>query len=205
MDSYDTVFSAKELRTLASIIQVGDATYRELEAEKSPLFSHQYFGDVKNRIRTKLVQIQAEIESREPRFPFLFAQRTFPFNHVIPELRTDKVLIHIAQVGAPDELPSYSEYKLELSNKNELMRRQLILSEFENSMLANDSLYGLLVFGGREKTFAAVQNPEPGYTRIANIITIPQVIEEREDFKSFERKKAALKQEFWAQHKEEIS
>ena len=40
---------------------------------------------------------------------------------------------------------------------------------------SEEPFYGLLVFGGRESTFAVVQFPEPGYENIAEIITIPQM------------------------------
>ncbi len=68
------IFTPRELMTLASIVQVGDATYRELMETQRPMFGHPYFDDTRGRIRTKVVQMQCEIESHDPKFPFEFVQ-----------------------------------------------------------------------------------------------------------------------------------
>ena len=67
---FKDIFTPRELSTLASIIQVGDTAYRELMETQHPMFGHPYFADTKGRLRTKLVQMQCEIESHDPKFPF---------------------------------------------------------------------------------------------------------------------------------------
>jgi len=89
-----TIFSTRELLTLASIVQVGDATYRDL-IEEQRMLGHQFLKDTRSRIRTKLVQIQAELESHDSGFPFEYCQRSLQNNDLIPELRNKNVIIHI--------------------------------------------------------------------------------------------------------------
>ena len=202
---FSDLFTARQLVTLASIVQVGDAAYRDLMETQRPMFAHPYFADTRGRIRTKLVQMQCEIESHEPNFPFEFAQRNFEYNQCIPELRTKDVILHIARSTAPDCLPYESKYKLRLSNNNFGLPRQMVIDTDFQPPYAEAPFYGLLVFGGREDTFAVVQFPEPGYENIAEIITIPQMVLVGipEETVVFERKKAALKKEFLARGLEE--
>ena len=202
---FSDIFNTRQLTTLASIVQVGDAAYRDLMETQRPMFGHPYFADTRGRIRTKLVQMQCEIESHEPNFPFEFAQRNFEYNQCIPELRTKDVILHIARSTSPDVLPYESKYKLRLSNNNFGLQRQMVIDTDFQPPYAEVPFYGLLVFGGRENTFAAVQFPEPGYESIAEIINIPQmsIIGIPEETVVFERKKAVLKQEFLARGLEE--
>lgn len=202
---FSDIFTARQLVTLASIVQVGDTAYRDLMETQRPMFAHPYFADTRGRIRTKFVQMQCEIESHEPNFPFEFSQRYFEYNQCIPELRTKNVILHIARSTAPDCLPYESKYKLRLSNNNVGMQRQMVIDTDFQPPYSEEPFYGLLVFGGRESTFAVVQFPEPGYENIAEIITIPQMslTDIPEETVVFERKKAALKQEFLARGLEE--
>ena len=85
-DQFRDIFTPRELMTLASIVQVGDATYRELMETQRPMFGPPYFDDTRGRIRTKVVQMQCEIESHDPKFPFEFVQREFQYNQRVPEL-----------------------------------------------------------------------------------------------------------------------
>ena len=203
--SFSNIFTTRELTTLASIVQVGDATYRELMETQRPMFGHPYFADTRGRIRTKLVQMQCEIESHEPNFPFEFAQRFFDYNQCIPELRTKNVILHIARSVAPDCLPYESKYKLKLSNNNHALQRQMIIDTDFQPPYSDAPFYGLLVFGGREDTFAVVQFPDPGFESIAEIVPVPQLslLNVPEETVVFERKKAVLKQEFLARGFEE--
>ena len=202
---FSDIFTARQLVTLASIVQVGDAAYRDLMETQRPMFAHPYFADTRGRIRTKFVQMQCEKQSHEPNFPFEFSQRYFEYNQCIPELRTKNVILHIARSTAPDCLPYESKYKLRLSNNNFGMQRQMVIDTDFQPPYSEEPFYGLLVFGGRESTFAVVQFPEPGYENIAEIITIPQMslTDIPEETVVFERKKAALKQEFLARGLEE--
>lgn len=77
------LLTKKQKITLASIVQVGDATYHDLAEAESPMFGHQYFTDVKGRIHTKLVQMQCEIESQDEKFPFEFSERNFCYGHIL--------------------------------------------------------------------------------------------------------------------------
>lgn len=197
-----------ELAALSLIVHVGDATYRDLMETQRPMFGHQYFSDTRGRIRTKLVQMQCELESRNPNFPFEFRQREFSYNQFIPELRTKNVIIHIGRSPAPDILPYPSKYKCNLSYNNESIRRQLILDYDNNPPYGLEPYYGILVFGGRDETFSIIQFPEPGYTGIADSIEIPSVymIPNSAESENLERKKSNLKEEFLAHiEKEDIS
>lgn len=122
-DPLKSALTNYELFVLSSIVQVGDATYKELVGTQSSLFNHAYFADTRGRIRTKLVQMQCEIESHDPKFPFSFWQRNFPYEQCIPELQTKNTIIHIARSTSPDKLPYPSHYKIKLSNNNAVLCR----------------------------------------------------------------------------------
>lgn len=201
MGSLTNALSGHELSVLSSIVQVGDATYSELMSEQLGIFTHPYFADTKGRIRTKLVQMQCELESRNPKFPFEFSQRHFSYKQCIPELRNKSVILHIARSPAPDILPYKARYKIDLSNNNAPLYRQLIIDLDNKPPVSEAPYYGLLVFGGRKDTFITIQFPAPGYAGIAESINIPKVItsDVSYDSESFERKKAGLKQRFLAQ------
>lgn len=205
---FKDIFTSRELRTLASIVQVGDATYRELMETQSPMFGHPYFADTKGRLRTKLVQIQCEIESHDPQFPFEFVQREFQYKQMIPELRNKNVILHIARSESPEELPYASRYKVKLSNNNHPLQRQMVIDPDKTPPFGDEPYYAILTFGGRKQTFSVIQFPEPGYTGIAESFLLPQISLgiESESTKVFERKKAVLKKEFLAHGiEEEIS
>lgn len=202
---FKNIFTPRELLTLSSIVQVGDATYRELMETQRPMFGHPYFADTRGRLRTKLVQMQCEIESHDPKFPFEFIQREFQYKQLIPELRNKGVILHIARSSAPDLLPYASKYKIRLSNNNHALQRQMVIDFDKTPPYGNEPYYAILTFGGRSQTFSVIQFPEPGYTGIAECLPLPQIIlsNESESSKVFERKKAVLKKEFLAHEAEE--
>lgn len=190
-----------QMITLASIVQVGDATYFDLIETERPMFAHPYFTDLKGRIRTKLVQMQCEIERYDNKFPFEFSEREFCYGHKVPELRNKHMIIHIAQSSSPVSLPSKADYKYDLTYNNDPLCRQMRLNFGEEQKYVQEPYYGILVFGGRrEKTFCRLQFPEPGYKAIADYIDIPMLslVDKKEETKKFERKKAVLRDEFLA-------
>lgn len=206
VDNFKDILSERQLTALASIIQVGDAAYRELMEIKA--FGHCYLKSIRGYMWTKLVQMQCEIESYEAGFPFEFSQRKFKYGQIVPELRTKGLILHIARSSHPDVLPYSSEYKIKLANNNEPIQRQLVIDDQTNPpSFINEPYYGLLVFGGQNQRFSVIQFPEPGYIGIAKKIDIPQscltgAVKETE---TFERKKAVLKDEFLvAQRSKEI-
>lgn len=202
---FKDIFTPRELLTLSSIVQVGDATYRELMETQRPMFGHPYFADTRGRLRTKLVQMQCEIESHDPKFPFEFIQREFQYKQLIPELRNKGVILHIARSSAPDSLSYASKYKIRLSNNNHALQRQMVIDFDKTPPYGNEPYYAILTFGGRSQTFSVIQFPEPGYTGIAESLPLPQIslTNESESTKVFERKKAVLKKEFLAHGAEE--
>lgn len=202
----ENALNTTELATLASIVKVGDTAYRELMENQRPMFAHPYFADTKSRIRTKLVQMQCEIESHDPKFPFEFYQRKFSYKQLIPELHTKNVILHIAQSHTQDALPYRSKYKVALSNNNEPLCRQMILDFNNVPPYTLEPFYGLVVFGGKEQTFSIIQFPEPEYKGIARTIPVPlTIVTKSEEKETFERKKAILKKEFLAHVKEVVS
>ncbi len=205
LTQFKDIFTSRELKTLASIVQVGDVTYRELMETQRPMLGHPYFADTRGRLRTKLVQMQCEIESHDPKFPFEFIQREFRCKQLIPELRNKNVILHVARSSAPDLLPYASKYKIRLSNNNHALQRQMVIDFDETPPYSNEPYYAILAFGGRNRTFSVVQFPEPGYTGIAECLPLPQIslTTENENTKVFERKKAVLKKEFLAHGIEE--
>lgn len=195
-----------EMITLASIVQVGDATYFELLEAERPMFAHQYFTDLKGRIRTKLVQMQCEMEHYDDKFPFEFSEREFCYGHKVPELRNEHVIIHLAQSNSPTSLPCKADYKNELTFNNDSLYRQMQFDFVGEQKCREELYYGILVFGGRQgKTFCRLQFPEPGYKAIADYIDIPMMslVPEKEETKKFERKKAILRDEFLAHNAKE--
>ena len=200
-DTFKGILTPNQLMALASIVQVGEAAYQELMEEHLPVFGHPFLGDIKGRIRTKLVQMQCEIESHDPKFPFEFVQRTFSYKHCIPELRSKNLILHVARSDAPDQLPYAARYKVKLSHNNHPIQRQMMIDLSEKPPYGEAPFYAILTFGGHAETmFSVIQFPEPGYTGIAEVFPLPQLIlsSESETTKVFERKKASLKQEFLA-------
>lgn len=201
----ENLFTPLQLRTLVSIVQVGDAAYWECVNSQNALFNHRYLDSEKNRIRTKFVQMQGELESHDPTFPFWFGERAFSYNQVIPELRTKNAIIHIARSASPDSLSYPSKYKIDLSYNNSEFQRQMILIPDSTPPYGDGPYYCILTFGGRGKTFAAIQLPEPGYNGIAGLIQLPLLALESnsEEAELVERKKAVLKEKVIKQIKEE--
>lgn len=199
-------FTPLELATLSSIVHVGDAIFRDLLETEQPLFAHPYLRDIRGRIRTKLVQMQCEIESHDPKFPFKFDQREFRYKHIVPELRNKNVILHIARSTSPDRLPHTAAYKVALSNNNHAIERQVSFDMNATPPYGDIPYYGILTFGGRKQTFTTIQFPEPGYTQIAERLDLPQIIlsDKSEDEQIFERKKAVLKKEFLSHGAEEV-
>lgn len=195
---FDNIFTTRELMTLVSIVQVGDAAYHELMETQYAMFGHPFLTNIRGLFRTKLVQMQCEIESHDAKFPFEFVQHRFKYGHIIPELRNKNVILHIGRSSSPDELPYESKYKLELSNLNHPIFRQLTLDPDMTPPYGEAPFYGILTFGGRGQTFSVIQFPAPGYTEIARQLPLPQVVftEETDTVSTFERKKSALKKEF---------
>ena len=204
--NFKDIFTARELFALSSIVQVGDSAYRDLMETQRPMFGHPYLADTRGRIRTKFVQMQCEIESHDPKFPFEFFQREFQYNQIIPELRNKNVILHIARSSSPENLPYASKYKISLSNNNNALQRQMVIDPDNTPPYGDEPFYALLVFGGGTKTFSAIQFPEPGYQGIVETLPLPQVslIDEAETTEVFERKKAVLKKEFLAHGVEEV-
>lgn len=192
-----TLLSNEEKRTLSMIVQVGEAAYRDLA--QHPLFNHRYFQDIKGRLRTKIVQIQCEMESHEENFPFEFYQRDFSYSLCVPELRTKDLILHLARSQSAESLPYKAKYKVELSNNNSEMYSQLRINTLNDPPTEDEPYYGLVAFGGKNKLeFIRVQLPAPGYIEIADYIDIPilTAVQNQEDKEVFERKKAGLKREF---------
>lgn len=203
---FNDVLSQSELLTLASIVQVGNIAYQELMETERPMFSHPYLWDMRGRLRTKLVQMQCEIESHDPEFPFEFAQRNFEFSHIIPELRTNNVILHIGRSASPNQLPYSSGYKVKLSYNNNPLQRQMIIDLENLPPYREEPFYALLTFGGNHnQAFSVIQFPEPGYIGIAEQIFIPKLNFTGQSEKVFERKKAVLKEEFLSHVEEAIS
>lgn len=201
-------FTARELQTLSSIVNVGDAAYRDLMESQRPMFGHPYLSDTRGRIRTKFVQMQCEIESHDPKFPFAFSQRQFQYNQLIPELRNKNVILHIARSKDPDTLPYASKYKVALSDNNDALQRQMVIAPELTPPYRDEPFYALLVFGEQNKqTFSVIQFPEPGYQSIAEALPLPLVfpLADSEATETFERKKAVLKKEFLSHDAEEVS
>ena len=203
-DNFDPKFTAAQIRMLTSIVQVGEAVYNELTNNDKKLFAHPYVRGLKSRMRTKLVQIQCQIESKTPEFPFLFNERSFAYENIIPELRTENCILHFAQSKSPDILPYSSGYKKDLSYNNKRIGKQLVF-DFDNMPKAiTEPLYGLVVFGGKQNLpFIVVQFPEPGFNGIAKKIIVPQIVSAETEGEEFKRKKSVLKEEYLLQMNKE--
>ena len=82
----------------------------------------------------------------------------------------------------------------------------LVIDPDNTPPYGDEPFYALLVFGGGNKTFSAIQFPEPGYQGIVETLPLPQIslIDEAETTEVFERKKAVLKKEFLAHGVEEV-
>ncbi len=200
------LLTRQEMIALASIVQVGDATYFDLIEAENPIFTHKYFTDIRGRLRTKLVQMQCEIEHYDAKFPFDFFEREFCYGQKVPELRNKYLIIHIAQSRSPNSLPSKADYKHDLTYNNDPLFSQMKLDFLGEQKFIQEPYYAILTFGGRKgKTFCRLQFPEPGYKAIADYIDIPMLslVEEKEETKKFERKKAVLREEFLAHSAQE--
>lgn len=205
MNLLDNMFSKSQIATFSSIVRVGNAACNELLQSESHLFTHAYLTDLRGRLRTKLVQMQCEIESHSENFPFFFTQRHFSHNHCVPELRTKNAIVHIARSSSPDILPYPAGYKVKLSNNNTIANRQLIFDSDNAPPIGIEPFYGMLVFGGKRELFVTIQFPAPGYTGIIDSVNVPLIISDGlfEAGERFERKKALLKEKFLAHKTEE--
>lgn len=195
---FDSVFSVNQLKTLSAIVHVSEAVYRDFIVSNELLLTHQYLRCECGRIRTKLFQMQSEIESHNPGFPFQFGEINFAYKHTIPELRTDKVILHLARSTSPNRLSNRARYKVDLSENNQAICRQLSFNFDNIGHYEECPLYALLVIGGYDTPFSVIQFPEPGYKDIAKIIPVPQYISSfsAESGVEIERKKAVLRKEF---------
>lgn len=205
----DTLFhdllSPRQLSALSSIVQIGNATFEDLRKANEDIIQHPYMKNNSGRIKTTLVQIQAELERNDPSFPFRFNNRKLRFGQVVPELSTEKVVLHLARSSAPNILPSGAKYKYALSYNNDRIRRQLMIANYSIPPAKYAPLYGILVFGYDDSDDAVIQFPEPGYSDIAEIIRIPKVVlvNNAMDDKKIERRKTSLKTEFLRRKKED--
>ena len=206
MDSFfQEVLTARQLSSLSSIVQIGLSAYEDLKNSNQGIVLHPFMKNNSGRIKTTLVQIQAELERNDPSFPFRFNSRRLCFGQVVPELSTEKVILHLARSSAPNVLPSAAKYKYELSYNNDRIRRQLMIGNYTTPPAKFAPLYGILVFGYDESGDAVIQFPEPGYSDIAEIIRIPKVVlvNNAMDDKKVERRKASLKTEYLRRKKED--
>lgn len=205
MDKQNQLLTQNQLAALSSIVEIGSALFYDLVESKHPIFGHSFCSDIRNRLHTKLVQIQCELESHESGFPFDYHQRQFAFGQFIPELRSDNIVLHIARSSSPNILPSASRYKVELSFCNSQLHRQLYFDFGKPELIKETPIYGLLVFGGQDEHFSVIQLPEPGYTGIIDIIAVPKfkIHGIYEDPETFARKKAVLKREVLSQISQE--
>lgn len=194
----DNLLSPRQLLVLSSIVQVGDSSYRDILQDPKHHLNHSFLKDTRGRLRTKFVQMQCELESHSPDFPFEFFERKLKYGHAIPELQTDNLILHIARSHNPEILPPAANYKIDLSNRNSQTHRQLIMDDFLTPPCRDDRIYGIVVFGGTDTPFAVIQIPEPGYKKISDTILIPMMttFESPLAKDTFERKKAILKQQF---------
>lgn len=202
---FENIFTSRELLILSSIVQVGDSIYQELMTTQGALLNDCMFADLQGRIQTKCIYRQCKLESEDPKFPFVFSQRKFQYKQVVPELRNEKVILHIARSTSPDVLPYRSRYKVNLSYNNNLFSRQVVINFDKNPRYIDAPLYAVLVFGGRNQVFSAIQFPEPGYNKIAESFSLPQIsLTDDSETKTFERKKAVLKKEVLTHDLKEI-
>lgn len=207
IENLHSMCNSKQLRTITSIVQIGDSVYNELTSKNTYIFDHKYMLGEKKRMYTKLVHMQCEMESKSPDFPFEFRERNLPFGQKIPELYMDNCIMHFAPSQSTDILPSYAEYKKELSERNRAIRRQLIFNELEDKrvIVKNEAYYSLIAFGKKNgNLFIALQFPEPEYTGIAHSFIIPQLILSGDgDHENFKRKQAELKEKYLFEMKKE--
>lgn len=205
----DTLFhdllSPLQLSALSSIVQIGNATFEDLRKANEDIIQHPYMKNIRGRIKTNLVQMQAEIEHTDPQFPFRFNSRPLQFGQIIPELSTEKVILHLAHSNAPDALPSAAKYKYELSYNNHKIQRQLMIENYTSPPAMFAPIYGILVFGYDDSGNAVIQFPEPGYTGIADVIPVPKMVlvNSAVEKSRFERRKANLKAEYLRRIKNE--
>ena len=202
----DNLLTLDQLHMLSNIVQIGESCYRDMIKDHS-LLDHFYCDDLRRRARTKFVQLQYELESHDPAFPFELVQRSFQFDQKIPELHTERLILHIGRSTSPEKLPNRAKYKTDLSDRNSLIARQRMLNFYAQPVVKDTPFYGILTFGGNDKTFANVLFPSPGYKEIADRIPVPLIVVDSSSNagQSFERKKAVLKDEFNARHAEGVN
>lgn len=198
---FSNIITKNELKVLSEIVLVGETAYKEFMQDQSALFNSPYLSGEKGRIHTKFIQLQSEIASRNSDFPFEFVRRKFDYGQYVPEIRNSKVIIHIARSDAPNVLPYPSKYKIELSNNNNPLQRQLKMTFDDDIRYTYEPYYGILTFG---ENFASILFPEPGYNGVSEQIELPRAFSSETERYSgvFERKKAVLKEEYLLRNKE---
>ena len=203
-DTFHSLLDNRQIEMLSAIVQTGRSVASELL--ENPVYDHSFLGPMRGRLYTTCVQMQCELESQTPGFPFRYSETKFPFNQTIPQLATEGLIIHLGRSAHPDELPCKAKYKTRLSYNNQPLLRQMTFDFERNPPYVDSKFYGLLAFGGKEDPFAVLQFPEPGYGGIAEIITIPESCRpEKYDEHVFERKKAVLKESVLRKYEEEAA
>lgn len=192
MENRFELLDKTKLQKLSSIIYIGTDSYYDF-IEKDYSMSHKYLANDKNKIFTKFIQMQCEIESRESEFPFKFREKRFPFNQIIPELYDENIILHFCQCNQEDILPSKAKYKIIGSYNNNIFERQLTF--LPDTIVRNSPLYGIVSFGRNKEQSPKILLPLPGYNGIAHTIQLPQIYVLEIDKGNVERKKAILKSE----------
>jgi len=192
-----TILCKEQLQTLSSIIQVGEACYRDMIAEHA-ISGHRYDEYLISRARTLFVQLQCELCSREPTFPFNVVQQSIHSKLKVTEFHTDNLILHFARSSSPNKLPNETKYRKLLSKNNSSLIIQREANYYKSHLESSLPLFGILTFGGKETLFMVILFPYPGYREIAERIEIPIVSfdELSSSGVEFERKKALLKEEF---------
>jgi len=194
----------QHMKKLSMIVTVGDGVYRELMQEG--LFAHKYFTNVKGSLYTKLIQRQCEIESRDKDFQFTFTEREFGYGHIIPELQLPNLIMHFGRSQSADQLPHKAAHKVELSNANHPVYRQLRINTDLEPPHESGPYYAIVTFGTKYSLdFITMQFPAPGYFGIADSIVLPLVADEKGEAETIKRKKAILKKEVASMSEEGVS
>lgn len=193
MQSLKDLITMRELSALYHIINNGEFVFREVMDSLS-MSQHRFAIPLNGRIRTTLMHIQCELEHGSPDFPFAYEELHLGFGQTIPQLSTDRLILHIAQSRAFDALPSPSKYKIRNSYNNSPLQRQLMLTSNPRAEYF-EPYYGLVVFGPEKNPFSVIQLPGPGFHEIIDYMHIPEVIIEETSFtKDLERKRSVFKE-----------
>lgn len=63
---FSDIFTARQLVTLASIVQVGDAAYRDLMETQRPMFAHPYLRTLVVAFEQSLFRCNAKLKVTNP-------------------------------------------------------------------------------------------------------------------------------------------